>query len=150
MIYDNIKNLARYEGLKPSLTEGLLFLSNAPQDLAEGRVQLSNGNYVNVDTYITKEINPVGFEAHRQYIDIQFLLEGVEEVRVRNLNELECTMPYDEQRDVAFYQAKAGEATQVRLGNGYFVALFPEDAHEPQHCVGEPMKVKKLVVKIKI
>lgn len=150
MIYDNIKNIDRYEHLIPGIAEALLFLSKATPTLPEGRKELSGENYVNVDVYTTKQVNPVGYEAHRKYVDIQYLVEGKEDVLVRNLEELECTMPYDEQRDVAFYRATEGEPTRVRLDKGYFVILFPEDAHEPQHCVGEPMLVKKLVAKIRL
>lgn len=150
MIYDNIKNIDRYESMQPGLAEGLRFLRDAALDLKEGRHLLSGDNFVNVDVYTTKHVNPVGYEAHRRYIDIQYLLEGEEDVLVRNLEELECTMPYSEEKDVAFYRAQEGEATRVRLGKGYFVVLFPEDAHEPQHCVGEPQRVKKLVAKIRL
>lgn len=150
MIYDKIKNLSRYEAVHPGIAEALRFLSQASGHLDQGRHQLSGANFVNVDVYTTKAVNPVGYEAHRRYIDIQYLLEGEESVLVRNLDELACTTPYDADRDVAFYRADEGEPTRVVLGRGCFVILFPEDAHEPQHCVAEPMRVKKLVAKIQI
>lgn len=150
MIYDNIKNIARYRHLLPGIEEGLQFLRDAQADLPTGRHKLQGENFANVDVYTTKAVNPVGYEAHREYIDIQFLLEGEEVVLVRNLEDLECTMAYDANRDVAFYRHDAEAATAVTLGRGYFVILFPEDAHEPQHCIGAPAEVKKVVVKIAI
>lgn len=150
MIYDNIKNIARYEHLLPGIAEGLRFLAEAQTDLATGRINLNGENFANVDVYTTKHVNAVGYEAHRKYIDIQFLLLGEETVFVRNLEDLECTMEYDAERDVAFYRHDDKLATTVTLGNGYFVILFPEDAHEPQHCTNNPMEVKKVVVKVAI
>lgn len=150
MIYDNIKNIARYEHLLPGIAEGLRFLAEAQTDLATGRINLNGENFANVDVYSTKHINAVGYEAHRKYIDIQFLLLGEETIFVRNLEDLECTMEYDAERDVAFYRHDDKPATSVTLGNGYFVILFPEDAHEPQHCTNNPMEVKKVVVKVAI
>jgi len=149
MIYDTLDNFSCYEHLFPGLSEGFRFLQQASADIALGRHQLAGDNYANVDLYTTREVNPVGYEAHRKYVDIQFLLSGEEEVLVRNIGDLTCTMPYDANRDVAFFQHVEPTAT-VRLGKGYFVILFPQDAHEPQHCVNQPLPVKKIVVKIAV
>jgi len=149
MIYDTLNHLSLYEHLLPGLSEGLSFLQQASADIAPGRHQLSGDNYANVDLYTTREINPVGYEAHRKYIDIQYLLTGEEEMLVRNIEELSCTSPYDADRDVAFFQ-HAEPTARVKLGQGTFVILFPQDAHEPQHCIDRPIPVKKIVVKIAI
>lgn len=149
MIYDKIENIGLYQGLAPSIVAGLRFLQQANADLAPGRHTLEDGNYANVDEYTTREVNSVGYEAHRQYVDIQFLFSGRERVLVCNVDELECTMPYDADRDVAFFLH--GEASaELALGEGYFVILFPTDAHEPTLCYNGPEPVKKIVVKCKI
>lgn len=148
MIYDKIENIDRYAGLAHGVGAGLRFVAEAAETIAPGRHELGDGNYANVDMYTTKENNPVGYEAHRRYIDIQYLVQGSERVRVRPLETLCCTTPYDEGRDVAFFADEGGTATEVVLGAGYFVVLFPNDAHEPQLCVEEPAEVKKIVVKV--
>ena len=149
MIYAHISQCPFYANLFPNLAEGLNFLQQAADTIAPGRHQLSGDNYANVDLYSTLQVNPAGYEAHRKYIDIQFLLQGEEEVLVRHTDELNCSSPYDPGRDVAFYHHTDPTAT-VKLGNGYFVILFPHDAHEPQHCIDQPAPVKKIVVKIAI
>ena len=149
MIYDTLAHLSLYEQALPLLTEGLRFLQNASADIAPGRHLLSAGNYANVDLYTTRKVNPLGYEAHRKYIDIQFLLSGEEEVLIRNVDELDCTSPYDPDRDVAFFR-HAEPTARVKLGKGAFVVLFPQDAHEPQICIDTPSPVKKIVVKIAI
>lgn len=150
MIYDKIENIGRYAGLSAGVVEGLRFLQSAAADLPAGHYLLSGENYANVDEYDTKRVNPVGFEAHQKYIDIQFLLSGEERVLVRPLEECCCTMPYDAVRDAAFFRHDEAGAAELRLGNGYFAVLFPNDAHEPQLCVGEPQAVRKVVVKVAV
>lgn len=149
MLYDKIENIGRYMGLSPQLDEGLRFLQELDPNIAQGRHELGE-NYANVDVYVTKEVNEAGFEAHRKYIDIQYLIEGEERVLVRHLGNMECTIPYDGDRDVAFFRHDEDRAAEVTLGRGSFVVLFPEDAHEPQLCLTAPQQVKKVVVKVLI
>ena len=148
MIYDHIDNWTRYAGLGSGIVEGLRFLQSATVNLAAGRHSLSGEDYANVDLYTTKQVNEVGYEAHRKYVDIQFLLEGEERVKVRPIEGLACTMPYDAACDVAFFADDGTVATEVTIGKGYFVILFPNDAHEPQLCTDTPRPVKKVVVKV--
>lgn len=148
MIYDKIDNISRYMDLSDGLAEGLRFLQSAVADQPAGRYQLSGENYANIDEYDTRRANPAGFEAHRKYIDIQYLLDGEERVLVRPLEGACCTTPYDDARDAAFFRHDEAGAAELRLGDGYFVILFPNDAHEPQLCIGEPQRVRKVVVKV--
>lgn len=150
MIYDKIENIEQYFGISPQLDEGLRFLQNLDPNIAPGRHELGETNYANVDVYVTKKVNENGFEAHRKYIDIQYLVEGEERVFVRHLGEVECTAPYDEAHDVAFFRHDEAHAVEVTLGRGSFVVLFPQDAHQPQLCIEEPQQVKKVVIKVLI
>lgn len=43
-----------------------------------------------------------------------------------------------------------GDADQVTLRSGCFVLLFPEDAHMPGMELGEPTRVRKIVLKIAV
>lgn len=149
MIYDHISQWRRYKELGSDIAEGLQFLTNASDDISEGRHDLADGNYANVERYETKVSNPNGFETHRKYIDIQYLVSGCERVRVRQGKDLVCTLPYDDVRDAAFYHDDGGKASEVLLGDGMFAIFFPQDGHEPQLAVAEPCEVKKIVVKIK-
>ena len=44
----------------------------------------------------------------------------------------------------------AGYVDMVRVGAGYCYVVFPEDAHMPNLCAGEPKEIKKLVLKLKV
>lgn len=103
-----------------------------------------------VSEYTTKEENENGYEAHREWIDIQYLLKGSEKICCLPLEYLKETKAYDASKDAAFYE-EAGVAGQALLvGNGYFAVFFPQDGHKPGLCAGECEEVKKVVVKVKV
>ena len=150
MIFDTLDQAGVYGGIAQGIAEGLRFLRAVTAETAVGRYPLEGGCYANVDRYCTRRVNENGLEAHRQYIDIQYLVTGEERILVQPLAGLECTQAYDEGRDVAFYRHTDSPAADLRLGDGRFVILFPEDAHEPQLCVGSPTEVLKVVVKVPV
>ena len=101
-----------------------------------------------ISSYNTKE--PHKFEAHREYVDIQCILEGQELIESTTLNELAVDIPYDSEKDVAFYLKSDSWKTISHLLPGIFIVFFPHDAHMPGVSVGDsPEFVKKVVVKIK-
>ena len=150
MIYDHISNGHRYAGLGEGFERALDFLKGATADLAEGRVELGDEDYANVQHYRTVERNVNGYEAHRRYADIQFVLGGRELVKVRPLEELRVTTPYDGEKDYMFLADDGGRAMELALGEGYFVILFPEDAHEPTLQLDGCQEVTKVVAKVRI
>lgn len=150
MIYDNISNRALYEGLSDDIAAALEFLATAATDLAEGSYQILPGLKAGVQVYDTKVVNTHGYEAHQQFIDIQYLLQGEEVIRVRPLPSIEVTQPYDAERDVLFAADDAAAALNLPLGAGYFAILYPQDAHMPQLALSEPQPVKKVVVKVPV
>ena len=91
-----------------------------------------------------------GYEAHREYIDIQYLISGEEKICCAPLEYLKEKAAYNTEKDVAFYDEADVKPQELLLGNGYFAILYPQDGHMPQLCVKEPMAVKKVVVKVKI
>ncbi len=150
MIYDNISNLERYRTLHKGLYEALKFLASCDATVAAGRHPLSGDNFVNVMDYNTLEVNTVGFEAHRRYIDIQYCITGEERVALRQLPTLNITTPYNAERDVAFAADDHAPHDEVTIGNGYFLILFPNDGHMPQLAIGEPAPVKKAIAKVEV
>lgn len=95
-------------------------------------------------------MNEYGYEAHREYIDIQYLIYGEEKICSLPLEFLQETKPYNEEQDAAFYEEASIKPQELLIGNGYFAILYPQDGHMPQMSVKEPTAVKKVVVKVKI
>ena len=151
MIYDTLNNIAFYKGLSPDIYEGLKFLQQVTPDIAVGTYQLTPNVKAIVSEYTTKEVNENGYEAHRQNIDIQYLLKGKEEIACLPLEELSETKPYSEETDAAFYKAVFDHSpSTLALHSGYFAIFFPQDGHMPQLCANEPEKVKKVVIKVQL
>lgn len=150
MVYDKINNIALYKGLSTDIYEGLLFLNTASKDLENGVYVLNPKVKAIVSEYTTKKINEYGYEAHREYIDIQYLIYGEERICCLPLEYLKEIKPYNEEKDAAFYEEVAFKPQELLIGNGYFTVLYPQDGHMPQMCINEPQKVKKVVVKVKL
>ena len=151
MIYDTLNNIAFYKGLSPDIYEGLKFLQQVNPDIAVGTYQFTPNVKAIVSEYTTKEVNENGYEAHRQNIDIQYLLQGKEKIACLPLEELSETKPYNEETDVAFYNAVTDFSPSILdLRPGYFAIFFPQDGHMPQLCNNMSEKVKKVVFKVRI
>lgn len=150
MIFDHISNIATYKGLSPNIALCLDFLKQMNPDTAVGTYQINQHVKAIVSEYETKQHNEYGYEAHRKNIDIQYLISGQEKICCLPLEFLKETKAYNEENDVAFYNEDGKKPQELLLGDGYFTILFPQDGHMPQLCVDNPLKVKKVVIKVEI
>ena len=149
MIYDSLDNLELYKGISCDIYEGLKFLKQAGKDIECGVHKLSPRVKAIVSEYETMVENPYGYEAHRRFIDIQFLLKGEEKVCSLPLKKLRETQAYNPDADYALYAADSAPMESI-IGDGYFAIYFPQDGHMPNLCVSTPSPVKKVVMKIEI
>ena len=105
--------------------------------------------YATISEYITKNEGDARFEAHRKYMDIQYVISGAEQISVTPLSmKKELLVPYDAAKDVEFMtvtRAESNEATPDK-----FFIFFPTDIHRPSVKTGENKNVRKVVVKVKI
>lgn len=148
MIYDHVRNISLYKGLSPALDIGLDFLLKVSKETDNGVITLNNGVKAIISEYSTKVKNENGYEAHRQYIDIQYPVDGLEKVKCCPLDYLEPRTEYNEEKDYILFSDCEG--VNLTIGNGYFLVLFPEDGHMPQLCVEKPETIKKLTLKIPV
>ena len=149
MVYDKIDNLETYKGLSEDIYEGLKYLKNATPDLACGVHEISTKVKAIVSEYETKLINENGYEGHKKFIDIQYLLEGREKNCCLPVEKLKETKAYNEEKDAAFYEAEI-PAQELMLGDGYFAIYWPQDGHMPCLCAIRIEAVKKVVVKVEM
>lgn len=150
MIYDKIDNLNTYAGISEDIRKGLEWIRDVKPDVENGLYELSSRVKAIVSEYTTKEVNENGYEAHREYIDIQYLICGEEVICSSPLEYLNEIKTYNKDIDAAFYVEVGIKPQELLLGNGYFAILFPQDGHMPQLCANKPENVKKVVVKVKI
>lgn len=150
MIYDNIVNIKKYIEIDEKIAN---FICSLDENISTGKIFLSDDKltFANVDEYVTKEHEKCKLEAHKKYIDIQILLDGVEELDYIDVQNLEVAEEYDEERDVMFFVRPTQILNKVVLSKGKFVLLYPHEAHQPQMAYkNQAGKVKKVVVKIPV
>lgn len=144
MIIDRIENVRDYfflDGLSPGLEE-LKKLGNDPKpkryDFEGGYFFISEGK--------TMYMEEGGYEAHKKFVDVQYILKGCEEIAWANVDDLKLEAPYQEDRDIAMY---LGDATQINIiTEGMFWIALPQDAHKPARHRKTPHQFKKVVFKL--
>lgn len=128
--------------------------------LADSRVgQLAPGNYellpdgeafAIVSEYEPRPADSCRFEAHRRYIDLQYIVEGRERMGIARPDGLSVVEPYV--NDIEFYAAEGVDgATYAVADPQSFFVFFPDDPHRPSIKAdpADSAMVRKVVVKIK-
>ena len=152
MIATDLKNADKQLPSSPAFRQALAFLRR--RDLAalpDGRYEIDGDRvFAMAQRYETAALTEPRFEAHRKYIDVQFIAAGSEVIGWAPVSGLEITEAYDAEKDVCFGPVKTGLWTPVRLGAGELAVLYPEDAHAPRLAAGSPATVVKVVVKVAV
>ena len=149
MIFDNIKNAKNYYGLSPYIRAALEFLSQDNlEDLEVGKYRIVDDKvFALVQEYQTKE--NVVFEAHKKFIDIQFIIKGAERLGFCDIANCEFSSGYDKLKDIEFFNSFK-HANFINLIENNFMIFFPTDAHAPSLNINFSTPVKKIVVKVAI
>ncbi|MBR5582409.1 MAG: YhcH/YjgK/YiaL family protein, partial [Phascolarctobacterium sp.] len=102
------------------------------------------------NTYETEPKAERRSEKHNDYIDVQFVARGEEEIWFAPLEEkYVVTEDLSEENDVLFY-ADPNEVNSVKLSAGDFAVFFPWELHRPNcQLDGKASEVQKIVVKVK-
>lgn len=150
MIVTDLKNAFEQIPQHAGLRKGLEFLQqSAGKELADGRIEIDGSAvYALVQSYDSIPTDAAKYEAHRKYIDIQYIVSGSEMIGWTQINKLAVTVPYSESKDIWFGSVPASETTPVLLSAGQLAILFPDDAHAPKIAPASPAPVKKIVVKV--
>lgn len=147
MILDNIENFNKYICLNNNFKKISDYL--AEHDLLNmqtGCYEIDGRNlYVNIDEYETKDSSIP--EAHRQYIDVQIVLDGHEKIGYANVNCGKSEIDYNAEKDIEFLSA---DCEYLKAYKGRFFIFYPQDIHQPCITDEEKSKVKKAVFKIKL
>ena len=147
MITDNLKNLKNYSALNKRFEAAFNFILNTDlKNIPCARYQIDGDDiYANVEEYTTKTRSKV--EYHKKYIDIQLVALGCENIGYCNIDERKNSEEFDEDKDIGFAE---GNVSLIKMIQGNFMILFPQDAHQPCMAIDGPSKVKKIVVKVKV
>ena len=147
MILDHIKNLENYAG--SSIYAALQKIQSTDFSKLENITYEVEGRdlYFFISAYDSRKENDKP-EAHRKYIDIQYVIEGCEKMGVGQLGDMTEEVEAKPQNDVWFYR---GPMDYVTVKEGMFAVFYPNDAHAP--CIspdGNCAPVRKAVFKVKV
>ncbi|MBI2823500.1 MAG: YhcH/YjgK/YiaL family protein [Planctomycetia bacterium] len=149
MVFDRLENASLYAALHPRLARALAFLRGP--DLAQldcGRHTVEGDDvFALVQEYRTKPRAEGVWEAHRRYIDVQYVARGEECMGYASLTSLVVRQPYDGEKDVVLLD---GRGDFVTVSAGMFTIFWPHDAHMPCLTAGVPESVRKIVVKVSV
>lgn len=148
MIIDRIENASIYYPIHARFERAFEHIRQMDVDtIPAGRYEIDGENmYVLVQEYTTKSKEEGKWEAHRRYIDLQYVVHGAEGIGYANIHHLQQG-EYDSGRD---FFPLFGEGNMIKLKSGYSVLLFPEDAHMPSMAIGSSELAKKVVIKIAV
>jgi YhcH/YjgK/YiaL family protein len=148
MILDDNQHAHLYTSAHPLFRKAFDFLNSTDFSKLDFGKHIIDGDrlFVLFMEYDTKAIEECVMESHRKYIDIQCMIEGEESMAITSFNGQLATTPYDEQKDVAFYEKKYESMITVRKDQ--FVIFFPHDLHMPSIKTNNTMTVKKAVFKV--
>ncbi len=142
--------MEKYADVRNISEEAYIFLQKV-QSLSckDGRYELGNGVYVNIESYVTQERSDRCFENHSKYIDIQIVLDGEEVIEVCPIKDMSVNVSYNAEKDVTFY-ANNIIGIQYPLKKGEYLIIYPGQAHMPCVNLKAAKPVRKAVIKIPI
>ena len=139
------KDIKKYAALLPGIDEAFDAVNALTEYEDKKNYPLSDGNRFFIALGPTKA--PDVAEAHRKYLDIQYIVKGKEVMGWADLAECEPVGEFNETKDVGKY---SGEFTYITIPEGYCYVAFPEDAHMPGRHLDVPNDFTKVVVKLKV
>jgi len=149
MIIDKIENSHLYRSLGDRIEKALEYISKTDlKNIKPGKYEIDGENiFALISEYKTKSEQEGMLEAHRKYLDVQYVISGEEMMGYVPLGRQQILEPYKEENDIIFFN---GEKSFTKVSSGMFVIFFPEDVHMPGISVNGKSSVKKLVIKVKV
>ena len=149
MVYDSIQNAEIYFGLGERVQKALEFLRDTDfENMEPGKIEIDGDNiFAIVAKYETKPTEEGKWEAHRKYLDIQYMVKGIEDFGFVNIDFLDPNDDYNEEKDIEFFK---GGGDYLQFSEDDFLILYPQDVHMPGLIAEEKEEVLKIIVKVLI
>ena len=117
-------------------------------NMAAGRVEIAGEDmYADVFDAVTRRYGDQRAEAHEQYYDVQYLARGAERLHYApqgTEGEVAARIP---ERDLIFYRGTP-DPEYIDAVPGTVTIFAPGEIHRPTVAAGEPMEIRKAVVKV--
>ena len=139
------KDIKKYAALLPGIEEAFDAVNAVTEYENKKTYPLSNGNKFFIAVGTTKE--PDVAEAHRKFLDIQYIVKGKEVMGWADLADCKLEGEFSEEKDIGFY---SGDFEFITVNEGICYVVFPEDAHMPSRHLDVPNDYVKIVVKLAV
>ena len=118
MILDELRNASLYHSISPRMAQALDFLQKTDfARLPPGKHPVDGENvFALVQQLETKPKKGAFWEAHRRYVDVQYLVEGAERMGRADVATLTPATEYDAAKDAQMFTG-AGDFFIVRAGS---------------------------------
>jgi YhcH/YjgK/YiaL family protein len=149
VIIDKIENARNYNILNERIKKSFDYIMQTNlKKLEPGKYEIDSENiFALISEYDTKLESEGKLEAHKKYIDVQYVISGEELIGYAPFNGQVVLEPYKEENDIIFF---SGEKSFTKVSAGMFAIFFPTDVHMPGICIEKKSRVKKLVIKVRV
>jgi YhcH/YjgK/YiaL family protein len=150
MIIDRLENAPRYYTVHKRISEAFHFLHATDLTaITPGKHTIDGDNlFAIVQEYDTMDSASEQMEAHKKYIDVQYMILGAELVGHAILTGQTPSKVYDAAADYMLFPDTPSFFSKMDAGT--FMVFFPTDLHMPCIKEIEPATVKKVVVKVRV
>jgi biofilm protein TabA len=148
VIIDTLDGARRYFPLHPLFARAFEMLGSAGlPSLGTGKHLLEGDRlYLMIALDEGRGTERAVLEAHRKYIDIQFVIEGTDMIGWKPVSECaHVSQPYDASKDVELYGG--GPLSWNPVTGTAFAVYFPGDAHAP---LGGTGRLHRAILKVGI
>ncbi|MEJ2705542.1 MAG: YhcH/YjgK/YiaL family protein [Sedimentisphaerales bacterium] len=148
MILDKLDNAKNYYDMHPGFEKAFAFVRQSGlADLAPGRYEIDGDRlFCMISKGPGRTRAEAKLEAHRKYIDIQYVIGGTDEMGWKPTAHCKLVnTPYDAEKDIGFFNDEPTTWTPVPAG--WFTIFFPCDAHAPLVSNAE---IHKAVLKVAV
>lgn len=152
MVFDKLENCKLYYGMNEKFEKAFDFIKKAvDENLPVGKYEIDGTElYASVAEYTSKLESEGKFEGHQKYIDIQYIVSGIETMEVMDISKATSNTEYNEVKDIEFY-ANTDKAGCVVVESGEYGIFLPHDIHKPGMAFeNKQTAVKKIIVKVRI
>ena len=149
MILSNLDTPLSSINVSQRVKTAINFLKNLDKNIPDGKVEIDDKNiFALIATVKTEHPDKRFFEAHRDYIDVQFVIDGRQIIEWMPVTAFKEEKNYDEKNDLyKFNQNFSG--SKIILGDNNYAVFFPEDAHKPLCFIGEEATIRICVIKVR-
>ncbi|HEY7751246.1 MAG TPA: YhcH/YjgK/YiaL family protein [Ignavibacteriaceae bacterium] len=148
MIIDKFENINLYKNIHSGINLAFDYIrKNDFKNIKPGKYEIDGQEvFALISEYQSKPEAEGKLEAHKKYIDVQYVISGEELMGYSPLGNQTILAPYKEENDIIFY---SGEKSFTKVSAGMFAIFFPGDVHMPGIKTETPSFVKKLVIKVR-